>query len=106
VSAVERRVPSTGRHHGVRLFVREHGRRLVTPMLVVVIAIGATDVLFLFALDSTPAIFGLTQDPYIVFTANAFALTGPRRLYFLLGGLLNKPVHLSYGLSVTSGSSA
>ena len=73
----------------------------MTPMLVVMLAIGTTDVLF--ALDSIPAIFGLTQDPYIVFTANAFALMGLRQLYFLIGGLLKKLVHLSYGLSVILG---
>ncbi|MCF6521495.1 TerC family protein [Streptomyces sp. JJ36] len=98
---IERRVPSTDRYHGTRLFVREDGRRLMTPMLVVMLAIGTTDVLF--ALDSIPAIFGLTQDPYIVFTANAFALMGLRQLYFLIGGLLKKLVHLSYGLSVILG---
>ncbi|GHF66611.1 tellurium resistance protein TerC [Streptomyces mashuensis] len=98
---VERRFPSTDRYHGTRLFVLENGRRLMTPMLVVMLAIGTTDVLF--ALDSIPAIFGLTQDPYIVFTANAFALMGLRQLYFLLGGLLRKLVHLSYGLSVILG---
>ncbi|MFD0530193.1 TerC family protein [Kitasatospora arboriphila] len=75
--------------------------RLMTPMLIVMLAIGTTDVLF--ALDSIPAIFGLTQDPYIVFTANAFALMGLRQLYFLIGGLLKKLVHLAYGLSVILG---
>jgi tellurite resistance protein TerC len=69
--------------------------------MVVILAIGTTDVLF--ALDSIPAIFGLTQDPYIVFTANAFALMGLRQLYFLIGGLLERLVHLSYGLSVILG---
>ncbi|NUS10408.1 MAG: TerC family protein [Streptomyces sp.] len=98
---VEKRVPATDRYHGTRLVVTEGGRRLVTPMLVVMVAIGTTDVLF--ALDSIPAIFGLTQDPYIVFTANAFALMGLRQLYFLIGGLLKKLVHLSYGLSVILG---
>ncbi|HEV7624926.1 MAG TPA: TerC family protein, partial [Streptomyces sp.] len=71
------------------------------PMLVVMFAIGSTDLLF--ALDSIPAIFGLTQEPYLVFTANAFALMGLRQLYFLIGGLLRKLVHLSYGLSVILG---
>ncbi|MDH6113312.1 tellurite resistance protein TerC [Kitasatospora sp. MAP12-15] len=99
--AIERRVPSTGVYHGTKLFVRTGGRRLMTPMLVVMLAIGTTDVLF--ALDSIPAIFGLTQEPYIVFTANAFALMGLRQLYFLIGGLLKKLVHLSYGLSVILG---
>ncbi|MCZ4121193.1 TerC family protein [Streptomyces sp. H39-S7] len=98
---VERRVPSTDKYHGTKLFIVENGKRLMTPMLVVMLAIGTTDVLF--ALDSIPAIFGLTQDPYIVFTANAFALMGLRQLYFLIGGLLKKLVHLSYGLSVILG---
>jgi tellurite resistance protein TerC len=98
---IERRVPSTDKYHGTKLFVVENGRRLMTPMLIVMLAIGSTDVLF--ALDSIPAIFGLTQDPYIVFTANAFALMGLRQLYFLIGGLLRKLVHLSYGLSVILG---
>jgi tellurite resistance protein TerC len=80
---------------------RYHGTKLMTPMLVVMLAIGSTDVLF--ALDSIPAIYGLTQDPYIVFTANAFALMGLRQLYFLIGGLLKKLVHLSYGLSIILG---
>ena len=77
------------------------GRRMVTPMLVVMVAIGSTDLLF--ALDSIPAIFGLTQEPFLVFTANAFALMGLRQLYFLLGGLLSKLVYLSYGLAVILG---
>lgn len=98
---VEKRVPSTDKYHGTKLFIVENGKRLMTPMLVVMLAIGTTDVLF--ALDSIPAIFGLTQDPYIVFTANAFALMGLRQLYFLIGGLLKKLVHLSYGLSVILG---
>lgn len=98
---VKRRFPSTDTYHGTKLFVVENGKKLMTPMLIVMIAIGTTDVLF--ALDSIPAIFGLTQDPYIVFTANAFALMGLRQLYFLIGGLLKKLVHLSYGLSVILG---
>ncbi|WP_034090354.1 TerC family protein [Streptacidiphilus albus] len=99
--AVERRFPTTDDYRGTRLTVVEGGRRLMTPMLVVVLAIGSTDVLF--AMDSIPAIFGLTQDAYIVFTANAFALMGLRQLYFLIGGLLKRLVHLSYGLSVILG---
>ncbi|MBW1597649.1 TerC family protein [Streptomyces sp. JJ38] len=98
---VEKRFPSTDQYHGTRVTIVENGRRLMTPMLIVMLAIGTTDVLF--ALDSIPAIFGLTQDPYIVFTANAFALMGLRQLYFLIGGLLKKLVHLSYGLSVILG---
>jgi tellurite resistance protein TerC len=98
---VRRLVPSTPDYRGDRLVVREAGRRLVTPMLVVMIAIGTTDVLF--ALDSIPAIFGLTKEPYIVFTANAFALLGLRQLFFLLGGLLERLVYLSEGLAVVLG---
>lgn len=98
---VEKRFPSTDTYHGTKLFIVENGKRLMTPMLIVMLAIGTTDVLF--ALDSIPAIFGLTQDPYIVFTANAFALMGLRQLYFLIGGLLKKLVHLSYGLSIILG---
>ena len=101
LKAVERRFPSTSEYHGTKLFVVENGRRLMTPMLIVMLAIGSTDLLF--ALDSIPAIFGLTEDPYIVFTANAFALMGLRQLYFLIGGLLKKLVHLSYGLSIILG---
>lgn len=95
---VERVLPATPEYHGDRLTVVQAGRRLITPMLIVMIAIGSTDVLF--ALDSIPAIFGLTQEPYIVFTANAFALLGLRQLYFLLGGLLRRLVYLSQGLAV------
>ncbi|WP_026047548.1 TerC family protein, partial [Streptomyces sp. AA0539] len=101
LKTIERRLPATDQYHGTKLWIVENGRRLVTPMLIVMLAIGSTDVLF--ALDSIPAIFGLTQDPYIVFTANAFALMGLRQLYFLIGGLLRKLVHLSYGLSIILG---
>ena len=76
-------------------------RRLLTPMLVVMIAIGTTDLIF--ALDSIPAIFGLTKEPYLVFTANVFALMGLRQLYFLLGGLLERLVYLSTGLAIVLG---
>ncbi|MFF8589848.1 TerC family protein [Streptomyces sp. NPDC015220] len=101
LKAAERRFGVADRYHGTKLWIRENGKRVMTPMLVVMLTIGTTDVLF--ALDSIPAIFGLTQDPYIVFTANAFALMGLRQLYFLIGGLLKKLVHLSYGLSVILG---
>ncbi|MFF9861907.1 MULTISPECIES: TerC family protein [Streptomyces] len=101
LKSIERRFGVADRYHGTRLWVEENGRRVMTPMLVVILAIGFTDILF--ALDSIPAIYGLTQDPYIVFTANAFALMGLRQLYFLIGGLLKKLVHLSYGLSVILG---
>ena len=98
---MRRMLPVTPEFHGAKSFVRMNGKRMVTPMLVVMVAIGSTDLLF--ALDSIPAIFGLTQEPYLVFTANAFALMGLRQLYFLLGGLLAKLVYLSYGLSVILG---
>ncbi|MFC9426806.1 TerC/Alx family metal homeostasis membrane protein [Streptomyces sp. NPDC056987] len=101
LKSVEKRFGVADRYHGTKLFIRENGKRILTPLMVVMLAIGTTDVLF--ALDSIPAIFGLTQDPYIVFTANAFALMGLRQLYFLIGGLLKKLVHLSYGLSVILG---
>ncbi|GAB19093.1 putative TerC family integral membrane protein [Gordonia effusa NBRC 100432] len=84
-----------------RLFTRINGKRMATPMLMVLIVIAFTDVLF--ALDSIPAIYGLTAEPYIVFTANAFALMGLRQLFFLLGGLLDRLVYLSYGLSFILG---
>ncbi|MDL5155613.1 TerC family protein [Actinomycetospora termitidis] len=95
---VRRVVPVTDTYRGSALTVVEYGKRWITPMLMVMIAIGLTDLLF--ALDSIPAIFGLTKDPYIVFTANAFALLGLRQLYFLLGGLLSRLVYLQYGLGV------
>ncbi|GAC00257.1 putative TerC family integral membrane protein [Gordonia namibiensis NBRC 108229] len=85
-------------YDGDKLFTRVNGKRLATPMLMVLIVIGFTDVLF--ALDSIPAIYGLTSEPYLVFTANAFALMGLRQLYFLLGGLLDRLVYLSVGLSI------
>jgi len=95
---LRRVLPVTDDYHGSHTVVRIDGKRWVTPMLIVMIAIGTTDLLF--ALDSIPAIFGLTQEPYLVFTANAFALMGLRQLYFLLGGLLSRLVYLSYGLSI------
>jgi tellurite resistance protein TerC len=94
---VRRVLPTTDTYYGARLTVHL-GRRMVTPMLIVMVAIGTTDLLF--ALDSIPAIFGLTKEPYLVFTANAFALMGLRQLFFLIGGLLNRLVYLSKGLSV------
>jgi TerC family integral membrane protein len=95
---VRKVVPSTDQYQGARLTTVIDGRRLVTPMLIVMVAIGTTDLLF--ALDSIPAIFGLTQEPYLVFTANAFAMLGLRQLFFLIGGLLDRLVYLSKGLSV------
>jgi len=93
--------PATNEYHGVRLTIVEGGRRLMTPMLVVLIALGATDLLFAF--DSIPAIFGLTSEPYLVLMANLFALMGLRQLYFLLGDLLKRLVYLNIGLAVLLG---
>ncbi|MFI7498449.1 TerC family protein [Streptomyces sp. NPDC049687] len=101
LKAVEKRFGVADRYHGTKLWIERDGKRVMTPMLVVMLAIGSTDVLF--ALDSIPAVYGLTEDPYIVFTANAFALMGLRQLYFLIGGLLEKLVHLSHGLSIILG---
>jgi tellurite resistance protein TerC len=95
---IKKRVPSTDQFHGTRLTWQEHGRKALTPMFFVIVALGSTDLLF--ALDSIPAIYGLTQEPYLVFTANVFALMGLRQLYFLIGGLLKKLIYLSLGLSV------
>jgi len=88
---------TTDSYEGDRLFTVRHGRVAMTPMLLVMVAIGGTDILF--ALDSIPAIFGLTQNAYLVFTATAFSLLGLRQLYFLLDGLLDRLIHLSYGLA-------
>lgn len=88
----------TDDYAGDHLVVRRDGRSWITPMLVVMIAIGSADVMF--AVDSIPAIFGLTQETYLVFAANAFSLLGLRQLYFLVDGLLDKLVYLSYGLAV------
>jgi tellurite resistance protein TerC len=93
-----RRLPVTDELHGGKLVVKENGNRMVTPLFVVFVAIGGTDLLF--ALDSIPAIFGITREPLIVFAANAFALLGLRALYFLIEGLLERLVYLSIGLSV------
>ncbi|MEV6755471.1 TerC family protein [Streptomyces sp. NPDC051214] len=101
LKAAEKRFGVADQYHGTKLFIKKNGKKIMTPLMIVMLAIGTTDILF--AMDSIPAIFGLTQDPYIVFTANAFALMGLRQLYFLIGGLLKKLVHLSYGLSVILG---
>jgi tellurite resistance protein TerC len=98
---LQRRLPATSDYRGRRLVVTEGGRRLITPLLIVMLALGTTDLLF--ALDSIPAIYGLTSEPYLVFTANVFALMGLRQLYFLIGGLLERLVYLSYGLAVLLG---
>jgi tellurite resistance protein TerC len=98
---VKRRFNAVDDFRGTKLVVTESGRKLITPMLFVIIALGSTDLLF--ALDSIPAIYGLTEEPYLVFTANVFALMGLRQLYFLVGGLLRRLVYLSLGLSVILG---
>lgn len=89
---------TTDHYDGDKLFTHEDGKRVLTPMLLVMVAIGGTDVLF--ALDSIPAIYGLTTDVYIVFTATAFSLMGLRQLYFLIEGLLDRLIYLKYGLAL------
>lgn len=98
VRTARRVLPVTDDYVGGQLFARVDRRRMVTPLLVVLVAIGGVDLLF--ALDSIPAVFGVTEEPYIVFAANAFALLGLRALYFLVTGLLDRLVYLSAGLSV------
>jgi tellurite resistance protein TerC len=92
---------TTERYDGDKLFTIENGKKVMTPMLLVMVAIGGTDLLF--ALDSVPAIFGLTQNVFIVFTATAFSLMGLRQLYFLIDGLLDRLIYLSYGLAAILG---
>ncbi|ABK52642.1 Integral membrane protein TerC [Acidothermus cellulolyticus 11B] len=94
-------LPTTDSYAGGRIVTRDAGRWVTTPLFLVLIAIGTTDVLF--ALDSIPAIYGLTREPYIVLTANAFALMGLRQLYFLLLGLLGRLRYLRHGLAVILG---
>jgi tellurite resistance protein TerC len=89
---------TTDKWEGLKLYVKEGSQRLMTPMFIVIVALGTTDIMF--ALDSIPAIYGLTREPYIVFTANVFALMGLRQLYFLLGDMLKRLVYLSQGLAV------
>ncbi|NRQ33532.1 TerC family protein [Nonomuraea sp. NN258] len=101
VRLVRKLFPVTDQYHDARLTIKQDGRRWLTPMFIVMIAIGGADLVF--AVDSIPAIFGITQDAYLVFAANAFALMGLRQLYFLLGGLVEKLVYLSYGLAVILG---
>ena len=98
VRLVKKVLPASDEFDGDKLFTIENGKRVLTPMLLVMVAIGGTDLLF--ALDSIPAIFGLTQTTYIVFTATAFSLLGLRQMFFLIDGLLDRLVYLSYGLSI------
>jgi TerC family integral membrane protein len=101
VRGLRRVLPLSTEYDEARISTRASGRRMLTPLALVIAVIGLANVIF--ALDSIPAIFGLTQDAYIVFTANAFALMGLRQLYFLIGGLLERLVYLNYGLSAILG---
>ena len=101
VRFARKRLSFTDTWDGLRLWVHEDGKRLMTPMFLVILALGSTDLMF--ALDSIPAIYGLTQQPYLVFTANLFALMGLRQLYFLIGDLLDRLVYLPQGLAVILG---
>lgn len=101
VRLVEKYVPTSREYSEARFTVRIDGKRFITPLFVVILAVGTTDLLF--ALDSIPAVFGLTQEPYLVFAANAFALMGLRQLYFLLDGLLSKIIYLARGLAIILG---
>ncbi len=94
---VESRFPATKEWNGKKLTTVQNGKRLITPMFLVILTLGTTDLLF--AVDSIPAIFGITQVPYLVLTANIFALMGLRQLYFLIGGLLERLIFLTYGLA-------
>ena len=98
VKFARRHLPFVDQYHGDKLSVKLDGKRFFTPMLLVIVAIGFVDLIF--AVDSIPAIYGLTEEAYIVFTANAFALMGLRQLYFLIGGLLERLVYLAQGLAV------
>jgi tellurite resistance protein TerC len=95
---LRRRVPMTDDYEGDKLLVRQAGRRLATPLLAVFVVVATTDIVF--AVDSIPAIFAITQEPFIVFAANAFAMLGLRALYFVLVGMMDRFVYLSHGLAV------
>ena len=101
VRLMQKVLPATHEYDGAKVTTVIGGKRYMTPMMMVMLAIGMTDILF--ALDSIPAIYGLTKVPYIVFATNAFALLGLIELYFLIGGLLTKLVYLSLGLAVVLG---
>ncbi|HET8959504.1 TerC family protein [Nocardioides sp.] len=101
VRFAQRHLKTSEEFRGLKMWWTENGKRVVSPMLIVIIALGFTDIMF--ALDSIPAIFGITQEPYLVFTANVFALMGLRQLYFLIGGLLKRLVYLSLGLAFILG---
>src|SRR5215213_2347069 len=93
--------PTTEEYHSDRMTVKVDGKRFITPLAIALIAIGSADIIF--AVDSIPAIFGLTQETYLVFAANAFSLLGLRQLFFLIDGLLDRLVYLAYGLAVILG---
>jgi len=97
IRMMRKRIAITDGYEGAKLRTTIDGRRVFTPVLIVFIALGTTDLVF--ALDSIPAIFGITQEPFLVFTANVFALMGLRQLYFLLGDLVDKLVYLKYGIA-------
>ncbi|MFP5220307.1 MAG: TerC/Alx family metal homeostasis membrane protein [Actinomycetes bacterium] len=101
VKLLRRLMPVTDQYAGPRMTVQLAGRRTLTPFALVVVAVLATDVVF--AVDSVPAVYGITSDPYLVFATNAFALLGLRALYFVLQGALSRLVHLGYGLAVILG---
>ena len=101
VKFARRILPITDDYHRDRISVKIDGKRFFTPMLLTIVAIGVVDIVF--AVDSIPAVYGLTEEAYIVFTANAFALMGLRQLYFLIGGLLERLVYLAQGLAVILG---
>ena len=101
VALIKTRFRTVDEFHGTKLTIIQKGKRYITPLLLVMIAIGFTDLLF--ALDSIPAVYGLTSEPYIVFMANAFALLGLRQLFFLLSGLMERLKYLGVGLSVILG---
>jgi tellurite resistance protein TerC len=101
VRFAQKHLKTSEEFRGLKMWWQENGKRVVSPMLIVIIALGFTDLMF--ALDSIPAIFGITQEPYLVFAANVFALMGLRQLYFLIGGLLKRLVYLSLGLAFVLG---
>ncbi len=101
VRVLRRFMPVTDEYHSIAMTVRENGRRALTPLALVTVAILATDIVF--AVDSVPAVYGITADPYLVFATNAFALLGLRALYFVLEGALSRLVHLGYGLAAILG---
>src|SRR5262245_42263755 len=98
VQLFKRFTPLTDRYHGKRFLVREAGKLLATPLMLVLVVVESTDIVF--AVDSIPAVLGITRDPFVVFTSNIFAILGLRALYFLLASLMHKFRYLSYGLGL------